>query len=88
MVSLHVKIKPGASRDEITIDEEGKWLIRIKERPIDGAANSYLVKFLSEKLNIRKSDIKIEKGLNSPFKKISINMDPLELETRIGKNQK
>jgi uncharacterized protein (TIGR00251 family) len=63
MVSLHIKVKPGAFKDEITTDEEGMLLVKIKERPIKGAANTYLIKFLSKEFNVSKSSIVIEKGL-------------------------
>ena len=41
---------------------------------IDGAANEYLIKFLSKELKVKKSDIVIEKGLTSQFKKIELNV--------------
>lgn len=75
MVSLHIKVKPGSSKDEITMDENGNILVKIKERPVDGAANVYLLKFLSKEWRISKSAISLEKGSSSPFKKIVLDMD-------------
>ena len=46
MTPLFVKVKPGSFKDEIAFDKEGKLMIKIKERPIDGAANIYLIKLL------------------------------------------
>lgn len=75
MVSINVKIKPGAFKDEIILNEEGKLVIKIREKPIDGAANVYLIKFLANEFDLSKSDVVIEKGLNSPFKKIRLDID-------------
>ena len=74
MISIHVKVKPGSFKDEISIDENNQWIIKIREKPIDGAANEYLIKFLSKELKVKKSDIVIEKGLTSQFKKIELNV--------------
>ncbi len=74
MPIIQVKVKPGSFKDEISIDENNQWIIKIREKPIDGAANEYLIKFLSKELKVRKSDIVIEKGLTSQFKKIELNV--------------
>ena len=56
-LTLIVKIKPGAFKDEIIIDGDDNWIIKIKEKPIDGAANDYLIKFLAKQFNRSKSEI-------------------------------
>ncbi len=85
MIVLNIKVKPGSFKDEIIVDDEQQWIIKIKEKPIDGAANDYLIKFLSKEFKIRKSDIQIEKGLSSPFKKIVLNISENELENYLKK---
>ena len=79
MPIIQVKVKPGSFKDEISIDENNQWIIKIREKPIDGAANEYLIKFLSKELKVKKSDIVIEKGLTSQFKRIDINIPAEEL---------
>ncbi|MCX6182520.1 MAG: DUF167 domain-containing protein [Bacteroidetes bacterium] len=79
MIVLNIKVKPGSFKDEISIDNDGQWMIKIREKPIDGAANDYLVKFLVKEFKLRKSDIQIEKGLSSPFKKIALNVSEEKL---------
>lgn len=88
MIPLFVKIKPGAFKDEILFDSENNLIIKIREKPIDGAANDYLVKFLSKEFKISKSSISIEKGQTSPFKKLLINVSAAELETLLNKYRK
>jgi uncharacterized protein (TIGR00251 family) len=88
MLSILLKVKPGSSKDEITLDEEGNFLVKIKERPVDGAANTYLLKFLSKEFNIRKRAVSLEKGSTSRFKKILLDMDQPALDTILTRYKK
>ena len=88
MTPLFVKIKPGSFKDEIVFDIEGNLIIKIREKPIDGAANDYLIKFLSKEFKINKSNIQIEKGLTSPFKKLLLNLTSEEIEVLLSKYRK
>ena len=88
MIPLVVKVKPGAFKDEIAYDAEGALTIKIRERPIDGAANDYLIRFLAKEWNMRKSDIILEKGLSSRFKKILLNINTVEFEKILSKYKK
>lgn len=88
MIRITVQVKPNSSKDEIQIDKEGNIIIKIKEAPIDGAANSYLLKFLSKELNIKKSLITLEKGLTSRFKKINLDIDQQAFEECINPYKK
>ncbi|MFM7024384.1 MAG: DUF167 domain-containing protein [Flavobacteriales bacterium] len=85
MITLNIKVKPGSFKDEISIDAQGLWLVKIREKPIDGAANEALIHFLSKALNLRKSDIDIAKGHNSQFKKIVLNIDEEKLKAFVEK---
>jgi uncharacterized protein YggU (UPF0235/DUF167 family) len=75
MITKRVKVKPGASKNELIIDEGNNWIIKLRAKPIDGEANVALVEFLSEKLKISKSRITIQKGLTSTFKTLVIEGD-------------
>jgi len=88
MTPLFVKIKPGSFKDEISFDAENNLIIKIREKPIDGAANDYLVKFLSKEFKISKSGIVLEKGQTSPFKKLMVNLSPPELEEILSRYKK
>ena len=69
---IHVHVKPNAKADSITVAENNELHIRIREVPVDGKANKYLVGYLSRILNIPKSCITILKGLNTSYKTITI----------------
>ncbi|HWY12230.1 MAG TPA: DUF167 domain-containing protein [Bacteroidia bacterium] len=88
MIPLNIRVKAGSFKDEIAFDTEGNLIIKIREKPIDGAANDYLVKYLSKEFKINKSSIVLEKGQTSPFKKLLINLQPAELETLLSKYKK
>lgn len=88
MIPLIVKVKPGVFKDEIKVDAKGELTIKIREKPIDGAANDYLIRFLAEEWNLRKSDIILERGLSSRYKKILLNIHPAELEKIVNRYKK
>jgi uncharacterized protein (TIGR00251 family) len=88
MLTLLLKVKPGSSKDEISLDEDGNLLVKIKERPIDGAANTYLLNYLSKEFNIRKSAISLEKGATSRYKKILLDMDQSTLDKLLSRYKK
>lgn len=88
MITLHVNVKPGSSRDEISVDETGHLQIRIREHPIDGAANAYLINFISKELKLSKRVIHLEKGATSRFKKICLDTNVYSLEQIINRYKK
>uniref|UniRef100_A0A182R118 Uncharacterized protein n=1 Tax=Anopheles farauti TaxID=69004 RepID=A0A182R118_9DIPT len=72
--NLIVKIlaKPGAKASGITdVSEEGIGC-QIAAPPIDGEANTELIKYLSKLLDLRKSDISLDRGSKSRQKTIVI----------------
>lgn len=84
MIQLRIKVKPNSFKDEILFDTEGGLVIKIREKPIDGAANDYLVKFLSKELKLPKSSIVLEKGQTSRFKTISFLISQQELDSLLS----
>jgi uncharacterized protein (TIGR00251 family) len=88
MLFLHLQVKPGSFKDEISLDENGNLLVKIKERPIDGAANIYLLKFLSKEFGISKNAVTLEKGSTNRFKKILLDMDQPALDKLLSHYKK
>lgn len=81
---IEVKVQPGASRTEVA----GRWgeypKIRISSRPVDGAANEELVRFLSKLLGIPRSDIDIASGHSGRLKRLKIaGLSREEVESRL-----
>lgn len=80
MIPLMIKVKPGSSKDEISFDTDGTLTVKIRERPVDGAANAYLLKYLSKEFKLSKSRIVLEKGTTSRFKKILLDTDQAAID--------
>lgn len=70
---VNVRVVPRASKSEIVGEHAGALKVRIVAPPIDGAANAELVKVLSKKLNVPKSQIEIIGGQTSKQKQVRIN---------------
>ncbi|MGP8216107.1 MAG: DUF167 domain-containing protein [Bacteroidia bacterium] len=85
MIRLLIKVKPGSGKDEISVDEQNGISVKIKAKPIDGEANDYLVKYLSEKFNISRGNIQIEKGATSRLKRIALNIEQRQLDEILAK---
>ena len=76
MKRICVRIIPRSSRDEIVAKlPDGCIKIKLRAAPVEGEANEALISFLSKTWNIRKTDIKIVKGISSRRKMIEINTD-------------
>ena len=75
MIKFLIKVKPNSSKDEILLDSENNFTVKIRAKPIDGEANEYLVKYLANEFDISRSVIQIEKGAASRLKRVAINID-------------
>ena len=72
MRELHVQVKPCSSKESVEQQEDGSWLVRLRAKPVDGAANKALIELLSRTFDIPKSRISIVRGESSRFKKVLI----------------
>lgn len=61
-VRINVRVKPRASRDMVEGWEEGVLVVRLSTPPVDGAANTSLVKFLAKKAGVAKGRVRIVTG--------------------------
>jgi len=77
---LRLYLQPKASRDQF-VGQHGEALkIAITAPPVDGKANTHLVKFLSKQFNVAKSAVSVEQGLQSRHKLVRIKQ-PKKLPT-------
>lgn len=60
-IVLHLSAKPGAKFSQITSIDENSIDVQISAKPVDGEANSELLKYLSSILNVKKNEISLEK---------------------------
>ena len=72
MYRISVKITPNSKKNAIVSETDGVWSIKVACQPIEGKANTELIKYLSKVLDTAKSNIVIDKGQTSKTKIILI----------------
>ena len=70
---LRVKVKPNSRIDAIEKEADGGFKVRIKEQPVEGKANKYLVGYLAKIIDVPKTYIEVAKGETSAFKTLHID---------------
>jgi uncharacterized protein len=70
---LMVQVHPNAGKNAIAGYAENVLHVKIAAPPVEGKANQELIEFFSELLDIRKSDITIDKGTSGRRKLVIIS---------------
>jgi uncharacterized protein (TIGR00251 family) len=85
VVLLHVRVQPGASRDELSGWEGDLLRVRLRARAVEGKANKGLLEFLAEALGLRPRQVTLVRGKKSREKLIEVDLPTLEqMMTRLG----
>lgn len=72
-ILIRIHAKPGAKQNTITdITDDGVG-VQIAAPPIDGEANTELIKYLAGILNLRKSDLSLDRGSKSREKTVLVD---------------
>lgn len=71
-VSFRVRVTPRASRDAVLDVREGILRVALSAPPVDGAANSALIKLLAKALGVSKSRVQIGRGQRSREKLVRV----------------
>ena len=69
---LVVLVQPRASRTKVVGELDGRLKIALAAPPVDGEANAALIEFLSDELNVRKSDVVLLEGDTSRRKRLAV----------------
>ena len=89
MSLLPVRLTPGAASDRIDgwdVDAEGRPVlkVRVRARPVEGEANTALVKLIAKTLGVPKSAVALQRGGQSRTKMLEIDaLSEDELKTRL-----
>ncbi|MFC2056995.1 DUF167 domain-containing protein [Chloroflexota bacterium] len=70
---IAVRVQPNAGQNQVLGFKDGVLHVRIAAPPIKGKANQELIKFLSDILEVSKSNLIIEKGAAGRRKVIGIS---------------
>jgi len=72
-ITIEVKVEPRSSRKQITgIMDNTILKVKLTAPPVDGSANEQLIELISESTGVKKSQIKIIRGLSSKRKLVGI----------------
>jgi len=82
-VEVNVHIQPGASKSEVAGMHGDAIKIRIKARPVEGAANAALIEFIATNLGVTRKAVKIVRGEKSRQKTVLIAVQADEVERRL-----
>lgn len=82
---LRLHVTPRGSRNEITGWRGDVLCIKITAPPVEGAANAAIVKFIADKLSVRKSQIELVSGDKSREKALKITgLTESDIRSRLG----
>lgn len=70
--TIIVQVQPNAGQNRIVRYENGVLHLRIAAPPVKGKANQELVRFLSDKLQVSRSNLTIEKGATAKRKLVVV----------------
>jgi uncharacterized protein len=72
-IAIEVKVEPRSSKRQIAGVMEGTVLkVKLTAPPVDGSANEQLVELLAEVTGVKKSWIRVVRGLSSKRKVVEI----------------
>ena len=81
MISVAVRVHPGASREVVTLLDDGSLDVRVRPRAVEGRANEGVIEVLAERLGLRKRDVRIATGVRSRQKLVELAL-PSRAELR------
>ena len=77
-IFLSVHAQPGAKRTEVQGIYGDALKIRLAARPVEGAANTELIRFLADVFNVRHRDVALTQGETSRHKQFVITGSVIE----------
>ncbi|XP_055312927.1 UPF0235 protein C15orf40 homolog [Sitodiplosis mosellana] len=79
-IVLRIHAKPGSKQNGITDISTDAIGVQIAAPPIDGEANTELVKYISKVLQLRKSDLSLDRGSKSREKVLLVAKDSITID--------
>ena len=80
---LDIHVQPGGSRNELCGQHGDSLKVKVKARPVEGAANQAVREFFAELFEIPKGSVTILKGDRSRTKSILLGGDTEKLLNRL-----
>ncbi len=70
-MKIQVKVKPNSKSEEVS-QEEGSFVVKVKEPPMEGKANQAVIKLLARHFDVPQNQVRIVSGFKSRNKVIEI----------------
>lgn len=71
--TIEVQVKPRASRNRVEGYKDGVLQVRLTSPPVEGAANTALIKLLADELRVARGRLKIIAGKGSRRKRVRVD---------------
>jgi uncharacterized protein (TIGR00251 family) len=71
-ITIQIHAQPGAKRTEVAGLYGDCLKVRLASPPVDGKANACLIEFLAERLDVKRSQVTITRGLSSRRKTVFV----------------
>lgn len=84
-ISIKIHAKPGCKHNGITDMNSEAVSVQIAAPPVDGEANTELIKYISTILGVRKSNITLDKGSKSKEKILLVSDVSLDVDEIVTK---
>ncbi len=68
---IAVRVKPGSKQPGLTYEAD-TWVLRVRERAVEGAANDACVHAIAEALNVAPSNVELTRGIRARLKTFSV----------------
>jgi len=77
-VSLNIQVKPGAARSRLRGVREGRLVVDIRQKALEGEANEALIAFIASLMGTSKSGVELIRGARSRKKTLYLHMSRQE----------
>lgn len=67
-----VTVKPGSKKGPLVMEKDTELVVFLRERPIEGKANTALIQVLAKHFSVSKSQISIKSGTRGRKKLVEI----------------
>lgn len=72
-MKITVRVKPNARQDEVTVGDDGVFIVKVSVPPIEGRANERLIEVLAAHFKKPKRSVQILTGLRGKHKIVEIH---------------
>ena len=72
---IEVRVKPGSAVSQLDQQPDGRWLARIKSRPVEGRANAELIALVAKQFGCPRSAVSIKSGASGRLKLVKIDSE-------------